>query len=236
MKDYLRIHCFQHVSFEGLGCIEEWIKKENHKLSFTRFYLQENPPALSEIDWLIVMGGPMGIHDDKAYPYLQAEKKYLKEAVAKNKTILGICLGSQLLANALGAEVKKGKYKEIGWHTIRKTEKGKSSKLFKTMPDKMEAFHWHGDQFDIPGNSVRLIESDACPNQAFLYNENILGLQFHFEATPQSIRNMIDYVGEELIPDTYVQSFKEIISKEDYCLKSNQVMYKLLDELAAKTH
>lgn len=235
MKKSLRIHYFQHVSFEGLGCIEDWIKKENHQLDCTRFYMHENPPALSEIDWLIVMGGPMGIYDDDKYPYLPAEKQYIKEAVEKNKTVLGICLGAQLLANALGADVKKGRYKEIGWFPIRKTEDGKSSKLFKSMPEEMNVFHWHGDQFEIPEKSTRLIESDACPNQAFLYSDNVLGLQFHFEATPQSIHGMIENVGEELIAARYIQSGEEIIAREANCRQSNQVMYELLDELAIRT-
>ena len=231
----MRIHYFQHVSFEGLGCIEDWLRKENHQLSCTRFYLQEAPPALSEIDWLIVMGGPMGIHDENLYPYLRAEKEYIKEAVRQNKTVLGICLGAQLLARALGADVKKAQHKEIGWHPVRKTAEEKSTRLFSFMPDKMNVFHWHGDRFDIPESSIRLVESDACPNQAFLYKDNVLGLQFHFEATPQSIRGMIDYVGEELTPHTYVQSGEEIVSLETYCTGSNQVMYNLLDELARRT-
>ena len=236
MKKSLRIHYFQHVPFEGLGCIENWIKRENHQLSCTRFYLHETPPPLSEIDWLIVMGGPMGIYDDAKFPYLKGEKEYLKEAVAQNKTILGICLGAQLLANELGADVKKGKHQEIGWFPIRKTMDGKNDPLFESMPDELNVFHWHGDQFDIPANCVRLIESEVCPNQAFLFKDNVLGLQFHFEATPQSIRGMIEHVGDELIPDQFVQSKQDILLGETNCQKSNQIMFELLDRLSTKTN
>ncbi|HKJ43214.1 MAG TPA: type 1 glutamine amidotransferase, partial [Sunxiuqinia sp.] len=213
-----------------------WIRQNNHQLSCTQFYLQETPPPLSEIDWLIVMGGPMGIYDDDRYPYLKAEKEYLKRAVAQNKTMLGICLGAQLLADVLGAAVNKGKHTEIGWFPIRKTEAGKSSGLIKLMPDEMPVFHWHGDQFEIPKNSVHLIESEACPNQAFLYNDNVLGLQFHFEATPESIHGMIEHVGDELVPDKFIQSDQEIRQQLSKCEQSNQVMFGLLDQLAYATN
>ena len=236
MKQSLRIHYFQHVPFEGLACIEDWIKKENHQLSCTRFYQEETPPPLAEIDWLIIMGGPMGIYDDEKFPYLKAEKGYLKEAIEQGKTILGICLGSQLLADALGADVKKGKHTEIGWFPIRKTEAGKTAELFKAMPEELTVFHWHGDQFDIPEHSARLIESEACPNQAFLYKNNVLALQFHFEATPESIRGMVEHVGEELNPNTFIQSADDILKQEQNCQLSNQIMFGLLDQLASRTH
>lgn len=236
MKKSLRIHYFQHVPFEGLGCIDGWIKKENHQLSCTRFFQQETPPPLADIDWLIIMGGPMGIYDDDQYPYLKAEREYLKEGVAQGKTILGICLGAQLLANALDADVKKGKYTEIGWFPIKKTQAGESSAFFESMPEELTVFHWHGDQFDIPKNCIRLIESKACANQAFLYKDNVLGLQFHFEATPESIRGMVEHVGGELVPDQFVQSEQNIRLGGFNCSQSNQIMYDLLDEMADKTN
>lgn len=186
----LRIHYFQHVPFEGLGCIEDWALGQGHQLSYTRFYEGRQLPPLDEIDWLIVMGGPMGIYDEAIYPWLSGEKEFIRQAIAANKVVLGICLGAQLLADALGANVKPGKNKEIGWFPVQKTAEGKVSKLLDDMPDQLVVFHWHGDQFEIPANGLRLAESEACPNQILQYGDRVIGLQFHFEATEQTIRIM----------------------------------------------
>ena len=233
MRKQIRIHYLQHVPFEGPGCIKEWTEKKNHQLSVTRLYEEEVPPALSEIDWLIIMGGPMGIYDDQEYPWLTDEKRYLRKAVEKNKVIIGICLGAQLLANALGARVNPGKNKEIGWFPISKTETGKASILFDVMPDQITVFHWHGDQFDIPPECLHLVKSEACPNQAFQYKDRIIGLQFHLEATADSIRGMIEHAGSELTgTSSFIQSQKTIFEGLNYCQQGNEIMFSLLDKLS----
>lgn len=233
MKKQLRIHYFQHVPFEGPGCIKDWAEKEKHLLSCTRFYKHEVPPDLSEIDWLIVMGGPMGIYDEPIYPWLAHEKQYLKKAVDANKVIVGICLGSQLIADALGARVKQAKYKEIGWFPIRKTEAGKASTLLSSMSEQSFVFHWHGDQFDIPDNCLHLAESDAGPNQLFQFKDRVIGLQFHFEVTADSIREMLQDVGDELNETgPYIQSESTILNGLHYCSQNNEIMFSLLDKLS----
>lgn len=233
MKKQLRIHYFQHEPYEGPGCIREWAEKENHLLSSTRLYDGENPPAVHEIDLLIIMGGSMGIYDEADYPWLIDEKKYLKDAIDTGKAVLGICLGAQLLAGVLGAKVNRAKYKEIGWFPIRKTEAGRSSTLLQSMPDRLNVFHWHGDQFDIPQGCVSFAESDACPNQLFQFGDRVAGLQFHFEATVDSISRMLEDAGEELeeaVP--YVQTKSDIIAGLHACSQNNEIMYSLLDKLS----
>lgn len=232
MKTPIRIHYFQHVPFEGLGCIESWVNQEGHQLSVTKFFEGDELPSISEVDWLIIMGGPMGIYDDEIYPWLPAEKNFIKQAIAENKVVLGICLGAQLLADALGAKVKSGKNKEIGWFPIRKTEEGKSSSFLNSVPDQITVFHWHGDQFDIPEDCLRLAESEACSNQALQFKDRVLGLQFHFEATEVSIRGMIKNIPEELKESgLFIQSEKTIIDGFSNCNRNNQIMFSILDHL-----
>lgn len=232
MEKQLRIHYFQHEPFEGPGCIKDWADRENHVLSCTRFYNHERLPDLSEIDWLIVMGGPMGIYDEKEYPWLVEEKQYLKRAVDAGKVIMGICLGAQLLANAFGAKVTRAKYTEIGWFPIRKTEAGKRSSLLDGMPDRFTVFHWHGDQLAVPDGCLRLAESEACPNQLFQFGDRVIGLQFHFEVTAASIREMLQDAGDELNgAGPFVQSESEVLNGLHYCDQNNKIMFSLLDKL-----
>lgn len=228
----LRIHYLQHVPFEGLGCIETWIRKKEHPLSVTRFYQHEPLPPVEEPDWLIVLGGPMGIYDQEAYPWLGAEKAFIKQAIEQHKVVLGICLGAQLIADALGARVYAGKEKEIGWFPIRKTAEGKEAALLAHMPDALSVFHWHGDTFDIPAGAKSLAESAACAHQAFLYEERVLGLQFHFEATPDSVRQMLKYCKDDLEPASpYVQSPDDIERGIKCCEENNRVMFSILEYL-----
>lgn len=194
----LRIHCFQHVEFEDLGCIKEWCVKNGHPVTFTRFYKNESPPETGDFDWLIIMGGPMGVYEDEKYGWLSHEKEAIKMAIEHNKTILGICLGSQLVAEVLGARVYKNPKKEIGWFDIMLTEQGKNIPLINGMQPVLKVFHWHGDTFDLPQNAIPIFYSEACRNQAFLYKDKVLGLQFHFEVTEQSIKAMIENGKHEL--------------------------------------
>src|SRR2546428_2396131 len=114
----MNIHYFQHVPFEGLGCIEDWANRKSHVLSSTRFFEKHTLSDLKTIDWLIVMGGPMGVYDESEYLWLKEEKEFIKKAIDANKVVIGICLGSQLIAEVLGAKVYKNKFTEIGWFPV----------------------------------------------------------------------------------------------------------------------
>lgn len=228
----LNIHYFQHVSFEGLGSIEEWCIGNGHALSATRFYENATVPDLKEIDWLIIMGGSMGMNDEKKYPWLVTEKEFIQQAIAEEKTVIGICLGAQLLAQILGAKVYQNSQKEIGWFPIEFSSNASQHTLFSGLENPITVFHWHGDTFDIPEKAIHLASSKACRNQGFLYQNNILGLQFHLETTKESLRQMIANGRDELIKGKYIQTEKEIENRQDFFEDNRQFLFALLDRLA----
>jgi GMP synthase-like glutamine amidotransferase len=230
----LRIHYFQHVSFEGLGFIETWANQNGHRLSSTKFFETFNFPTLNDFDWLIVMGGPMSVDDEDQYAWLKPEKEFISNAVAAHKTVIGICLGSQLIASALGSNVYPNKKKEIGWFPLIKTAEGKVTNLLNDLPDEITSFHWHGDTFDLPIGAIHLFKTEICANQAFSYKDHVLGFQFHFEVTPPSLRLMIDNGRHELTADDFIQTEKEILQQADQCYLSNEYLSTILTKLAAE--
>jgi GMP synthase-like glutamine amidotransferase len=227
----LRIHYFQHVSFEGLACIEQWINQKKHQLSGTRFYLDDELPEIDDLDWLIVMGGPMGVNDEEIYQWLKYEKEFIKKAIDAGKTVIGICLGAQLIASALNTKVYPNKFKEIGWFEVAITPQGFENKLFGDFNEKFPVFHWHGDTFDIPNNAQHIFQSEACKNQCFTYQNKVLGLQFHFEVTEESLNEMILNGKHELVKDKYIQTGNEMLAQKDYIKANNKLMFKVLDSL-----
>jgi GMP synthase (glutamine-hydrolysing) len=207
----LRIEILQHVPFEGLGSMEAWFKPRGHILKYVRLYAGELPTVAGQgpggqgpggqgplPDWLIVMGGPMGVHDEAEFPWLKAEKKAIEAALARDASVLGVCLGAQLLADVLGAAVTRNPHKEIGWFPVDLSAESASTWMGKAFPARFTPFHWHGDTFAIPAGAVRLGGSEACVNQGFLYGENALGLQFHPEVTPASLAALVEECGNEL--------------------------------------
>jgi GMP synthase (glutamine-hydrolysing) len=201
----MKIHWFQHVSFEGLGNIEKWGLDRGHSFSVTRFFQNDALPLADEFDWLIVMGGPMGVYDEADYPWLVEEKRFIERAIKTGKPLLGICLGAQLVASALGARVFPNAQKEIGWFPINLTEEGEVSPFFDLNPSRFTVFHWHGDTFDLPPGATLLAESEACKHQAFIYGDRVLGLQFHLESTPQTVDALIQHGSRDLKASTFVQ-------------------------------
>ena len=215
----LRIHAFLHVPFEGLGSLEPWIKSRGHKLSYTRFYAGEKPPR-GDVDWLIVMGGPMSVSDEAAHPWLKEEKRYLESTLALDKAVLGICLGAQLMAETLGARVYRNREKEIGWFPVKLEEQAQGSWPAAAFAPEFTAFHWHGDTFDLPAGALHLARSEICLNQAFLHGDRALALQFHPEVTPASLGALAENCKEELraegaetsalAPGNFVQTASEL--------------------------
>lgn len=231
----LRIHCIQHVDFEGIGYIKSWARINNHTLSYSLLYEKEKYPKQEDFDWLIIMGGPMNIYEESRYPWLVGEKLFIKKTIESNKTVLGFCLGSQLIADVLGAKVKRNRFTEIGWFTISLTEKNISHKLFKDVDLDQPVFHWHGDTFEIPDKSERIAYSNACDNQAFIYGDRVIGFQFHLEVTPESLLDMVNNGKNELIESEYIQTDSSILSKQgsiEYC---NQTLTKILNRLATQS-
>jgi len=233
-KNKLNIHTLQHVPFEGLGCIENWITENGHSVTFTKFYEPFQLPKLEDIDWLIVMGGPMGVYDEAQYTWLAEEKEFIRQAINKGKTIIGICLGSQLIAEVLGAKVFPNKQKEIGWFDIKITESASKLHIFDGFEKQFNVFHWHGDTYDLPKESDHLFRSEVCENQAFLYNGNVLGLQFHFEVTPTTLREMVQNGMNELIENKAIQLAEQILDNLESIGSNNQKMFRILDYFEKK--
>jgi GMP synthase-like glutamine amidotransferase len=229
----MRIHYFQHVPFEGLGNIEEWIKVRGHSLSVTRFYNNEPLPKLDDIDWLIVMGGPMGAYEENIYPWLAAEKRFIGQAINKGVKVLGICLGAQLIAAALGAKVYPNAYKEIGWFPINLTEDGGTSALFQGLPAEILVFHWHGDTFDLPSGAKHLAETTACKNQAFSYGNHVLALQFHLDVRRDTIKEWVQSGTSELVKAPYIQTAEQMLAQDNQFLIIEKYMRQIMDNLEA---
>jgi len=226
-----RIHWLQHVPFEGLGSMEPWIRNQGFSLTSTAFYAGQMPPSMDAFDWLIVMGGPMNIHEEERYEWLASEKRFVEQAIAVGKTVLGICLGAQLLADVLGARVYPGPHKEIGWFPIEKTVEAEGAPAAEFLPQRLEAFHWHGDTFDLPDGAVHLARSRACENQGFVYGQRVVGLQFHLETTPESAGDLIENCGHEIAAGgPFIQTPAAMLADSGRFERINAVMDRLLQQ------
>jgi len=165
---------------------------------FISFEGQPVPKAIKDTAGLILGGGPQGVYEAEDHPYLKDEMRLIESALKDDRPVLGVCLGSQLLAAALGAKVYKGARREIGWHPVRLTNQAKDDRLLKGMPEQFTAFHWHGDIFDLPHDSVTLASSDVSPIQAFRYRDKAYGFLCHLEVTEASVRAMVREFTDEV--------------------------------------
>ena len=229
----MRVHHLQHVPFEGLGCIEPILKAKGYHLSSTHLYDKQTLPPIDDIDWLIVMGGPMGINDKESFPWLLQEKQFIKEAIDSGKIVLGICLGAQLVAEILEAKVYKNKYREIGWFKINRKSEVNNTILSNVILEQTEVFHWHGYTFDIPKGATALAESEACKNQGFIFHNRVIALQFHLEITIESATLLIENCRNEIDDSQYVQSAEEMLSNTQRFSNINQIMHSVLDVLGS---
>ena len=226
------IHCLQHVPFEGPFGIADWAAARGHSLRVTPLYAAAAPPELAGFDWLVIMGGPMGVGDEARYPWLAVEKDLIRRSIAAGKILVGVCLGAQLLAEALGARVYPHREKEIGWMPITLTPAGQASPVFGFLPLSLPVFHWHGDTFDPPAGAVQLARSAACEQQAFLYEGRVLGLQFHLESTPESVAGICAACADELVPGPHGQTAAQMLTAtpEDYA-RLKAALFGILDRL-----
>ncbi len=226
----MRVHYLQHVPFEELGSIEPWLKVHGCKITHTRFFESCKLPNPSELDLLIVMGGPMSVNDEATWPWLVDEKAFIRECIHKRKRVLGICLGSQLIASAMGTRVYPNPVKEIGWWPVQGVSSSNDS-IF-CFPTVFEAFHWHSETFDLPPGAFHLARSEGCENQAFQLGRSVIGLQFHLEMTPDLIREIVSNGQEELLSSPYVQSEAVILkTSSEKCQQINKLMVEVLNFL-----
>jgi GMP synthase-like glutamine amidotransferase len=228
----MRIHCFQHLAFENPGTIIEWSEQNQHSLSYTYFYEREFTfPPVSEIDGLLVMGGYMNVDEEQKFPWLLREKEYIRRAVASGKRVIGICLGAQLIASALGNKVYPGTEKEIGFFPIQFTEQALKHPLFSHFSNPYTVFHWHGDTFDLPANAQSIASSAICRHQCYLIGDRVLGLQFHFEMTETIVEDMLHHDGHELEElGKYIQKAVAIRKGFHYLEHDKRDFFILLDK------
>ena len=229
----MKVHVLQHVPFEGLGSIAGWVDARGARVTWTRFFREARLPALGEVDLLIALGGPMSVNDEAVRPWLRAEKQFVREALTRGIAVLGVCLGAQLIASALGARVVPNPVKEIGWFPIEAVEAIQAARGSAPMPRTCTVFHWHGETFALPPGAVHLARSAACENQAFQLKRNVVGVQCHLESTPETIRVLVHHCAADLVPGPYVQSSQQLLSApgEAYAA-GNAVMDGLLEYLA----
>ncbi len=205
----MRAHFLQHVPFEGLGSIRAWLEEAGYRVTFTQLFDTMEFPDLSEVHLLIVLGGPMSVNDEARFPWLAKEKQFIRNAIGLGRPVLGICLGAQLIASALGARVYRNATPEIGWFPVEAVAAEQPTFQF---PRVAEVFHWHGETFDLPPGTIHLARSAGCENQAFQIGRTVIGLQFHLETTSQSACELVAHCADELVPAPYVQSEAEILS------------------------
>lgn len=233
----LRLHGIRHESFETEAEIAAWAHDHGHSLTHTDLWNGESLPELSTFDFLAVMGGPMNIYEEDKYPWLAGEKRFLKAAIDAGKLVIGVCLGAQLLADALGAKVTKNAHREIGWHAVQAAPDAAKSRVFSALPKEYEAFHWHGDTFSIPPGALWTAQSEACAHQAFsARGDRVVGLQFHLETNAASMADLAKHCADEITVDPakwpYVQSAEAMLRRPERLAPLRGLLHRLLDNMA----
>ena len=193
----MNVLIIKHVEIEGPGLIEYHLNRKKIPYKILNLKPGVHFPKLDGFTHIIFLGGPMNVYEEDCYPFLRDEDLFIKEAIQRGKGILGICLGAQLIAKALGAKVFKAPAKEIGWYDVSLTKMGSRDPLFSILPETFPAFQWHGDTFEIPKSAKLIATSDFVLHQAFRYGQKVYGLQFHLEVTEEMIKEWMDTYEEE---------------------------------------
>lgn len=227
----MHIHYFQHNHFEDLGYIGDWAESNNITTSVTRFDLNPELPSLQDFDWLVVMGGAMGVNDSDHYPWILSEIEFIKEAIHSGKIVIGICLGSQMIASALGARVYKNSHPEMGFWPINFSQEAQHDNVFKHFPANLNVMHFHFDTFTLPSGAIAMAESTITPVQAFRYGKNVFALQFHSELTESNLPVFIRQLATEIVPGPLVQNPVEMLQNINYCSINNEIFSRVLNEI-----
>ncbi|MSP40671.1 MAG: amidotransferase [Deltaproteobacteria bacterium] len=182
----------QHVAHELLGTLNPLLKRAGFRIRYVNFARHPDAqPTLDGYDGLVILGGPMSVNDAHRLPHLNTELKLIEAALRGNLPVLGICLGSQLIAKTLGANVYRNREKEIGWYDISPTEEAEQDPLLSGLAKSEKIFQWHGETFDLPRGTCHLAFSPLCAHQAFRYGGNVYGFQFHLEVDEPMIQRWL---------------------------------------------
>jgi len=221
-----------HALSEGPGMILNWIKINQHTISYTHPYQRDSLfPNSNQFDLLLIMGGAMGVYETDRYPWLEDEIKWISGVLQTQIPVLGICLGSQLLARSLGCRVYSTGAKEIGWFPIEYSSCGQSLNWYSNALSQLNVFHWHGDTFDLPSGTETLATSYKTTNQAFLWNDRVLGLQYHLEIDEPLVRVFLETGLEEVLSSTGVQSPEDMIGLSYNSEQTEKTLFRILDHL-----
>jgi GMP synthase (glutamine-hydrolysing) len=221
-----KVLVFQHVAHKILGTLNPTLKGSGLNMRYVNFErTPDDQPSVQKYNGLIILGGHMGVYEAEKYKHIKVEMQLIEEALKKEIPILGICLGAQLLAHVLGADVKKNHEKEIGWCDIDLTEDGLKDPLLSHFRPREKIFQLHGDTFDIPKSAVHLAKSDVCHGQAFRYGDKVYGLQFHLEVDQPMIQRWLDN------PRNYDEMFSthQKFSKDQISLETQEFLPHSMD-------
>ncbi|OQW46934.1 MAG: hypothetical protein A4S09_03235 [Proteobacteria bacterium SG_bin7] len=242
MDFVLKVLVFQHVAHEILGTLNSLLKERKFRVRYINYERDpESRPSIEKYDSLIILGGHMGVYEADKYTHIKIEMQIIEEALKKNIPILGICLGAQILAHVLGANVKKHTQKEIGWSNLHLTPEGHIDRLFNHFKKTEKVFQMHGDTFEIPKSAEHLAYSDICKGQAFRYGEKVYGLQFHLEVDRPMIERWLKSPihKKDLAETSGILTEEKIITETQDCIDrsiqlSNQTFNNFIDLFGLK--
>lgn len=218
----MKITVLQHSTDTPVGTLSDWAEKKGHQLDIRQLFAGADLPHLSQVEWLVILGGPMNVDEHEKHPWLVKEKAFIKQAVAEGRLCLGLCLGGQLLAQALGARVSRHTHWEVGWHPIEFNS-----------GEKLHMFQWHQDTFEIPDGAQRIATNEVTLNQGFTFKDHVVGLQFHPEATDEWVHECM--IESPYPTGPYVQSPDLLREGLIYRPKMTAWFFKLLDQMETKT-
>jgi GMP synthase-like glutamine amidotransferase len=232
MRGSRRICVLQHAAFEGPGEIAAWAAQHEHPLDVRHLYRGDPLPGLDTFELLVVMGGEMNIYQHRDWPWLKPESAFLRSVLAEGRLVVGICLGAQLIADALGSRVFQNAEHELGWLPVTWTDEARAA--FPTLPVQSTVLHWHGDTFELPAGATRLAASQGCPEQGFLVPDKCLALQFHLEVDPPLVKQFVE--GQEGWPaGPFVQASDAILREAGpHCGRNRPLLHGLLDGFLSK--
>ena len=223
----MKIAVLQHAAFEGPGEIALWAEQRGHRVKIHHLYRGDALPGIDDFDLLAIMGGEMNIYQYRDWPWLKPESEFIRSTLDAGKRVVGICLGAQLIADALGSRVFQCAVHELGWFPVEWTADARS--IFPELPASGSVLHWHGDTFELPVGAKRLASSVGCPEQGFVIKDRCLALQFHMEVDPGLVAEFVKGQGE-WPAGLFVQTPKDILGEApSHCDRNQLLLHAMLD-------